>query len=248
MPVTNRVFKPVLNAGQVYLRQAGDQSAVRYPIGNVSVLNLAIDEEVIEQKDYTSPGGGTHAEVRRINSVTTSMTLHDLNADNIALATRGTAAEVAQGTITDEQHTAAPGGFVRLNHPGPSSVVVTNDAGTTTYDAGDDYEVTGGGLKIVNGGAINTATVIKVDYSHKAYIKVEALTTTGKPWEIFFDGLNEADDGNEMLIDLWKVNLGAASELGIITDDLGNVTLEGKLLSDNSKGANESKFFRTQQV
>lgn len=248
MPVTKRVFKPVLNSGQVYMRQAGDPSAVRYPIGNVSVLNLAIDEEVIEQKDYTSPGGGTHAEVRRINSVTTSMTLHDLNADNIALATRGTASEVAQGTITDEEHTAAPGGFVRLHHAGPSSVVVTDQAGSTTYDEGDDYEVTGGGLKIVDGGAITAATVIKVDYSHKAYIKVEALTTTGTPWEIFFDGLNEADDGKEMLIDLWKVNLGAASEMGIITDELGNVTLEGKLLSDNTKGAGESKFFRTQQV
>ncbi|MDP2548086.1 hypothetical protein [Oceanobacter sp. 4_MG-2023] len=252
------VYKPYLGSGQVYLKQFGVTGAPSYPIGNVSELKLTIDEDVQEQKDYTQPGGGTHAEVRRINSVTTAMTLHDLNADNLALATKGTTTAVNSGTVTDEPHTAHKGALLRLAHPGAASVVVTSDPSDTTYTEGADYEVRGEGVFILSTGAIATAIEelstpddglpLLVTYSHGAYNQVQALTNSTSYWEITFGGMNEADGDKPCVVDLWKVNLGATKELGLIGDSLSSVAMEGKLLSDGSKGAGVSKFYQVQQV
>jgi|SRR5690554_361880 len=244
------VYKPYLGAGKVYLRDASKATSPRYEIGNVSELKLAIDEEVIEQKDHTSAGGGTHAEVRRISSVEASMVLHDLNADNIALATRGTNSHIEAGTISDEVATAFAGSLVRLAHPQPTEVVVTSSDGETTYT---DYEVRPEGLFIKAAGDIATAdasgegVAIKVAYKHEGYDQIEALTTGGVPWEISFGGINEADSNKPVLVDLHKVNLGAASELSLIGDSLGSIALQGKLLKDASKGAGKSAYYRVQQ-
>lgn len=252
------IYKPYLGSGQVYLKQAGVANAPRYPIGNVSEVKLTIDEEVIEQKDYTQPGGGTYAEVRRINAVTAAMTLHDLNADNLALATKGTTTAVASGSVTDESHTAHNGALMRLAHPAATSVVVTSDPTGTTYTEGEDYEVRGEGIFILRTGAIATAIdglatpsdglPLLISYSHGAYNQIQALTSSSSYWEISFGGMNEADGDKACVIDLWKVNLGAAKEVPLITGALGSVALEGKLLSDSSKGSGESKFYRVQQV
>ncbi|MBM96496.1 MAG: hypothetical protein CMI09_11715 [Oceanospirillaceae bacterium] len=252
------IYKPYLGSGQVYLKQAGDAIAPRYPIGNVSELKLAIDEEVLEQKDHTLPGGGTHAEVRRVNAITASLTLHDLNADNLALATKGTTTAVASGSVTDESHTAHKGALLRLVHPGAASVVVTSDPSGTTYTEGTDYEVRGEGVFILSTGAIATAIdglgtpsaglPLLITYSFGAYNQIQALTNSSNYWEISFGGMNEADGDKPCVIDLWKVNLGAAKEVPLITGSLGSVALEGKLLSDSSKGSGESKFYQVQQV
>lgn len=252
------IYKPYLGSGQVYLRDVSTASGPLYPIGNVSALTLTIDEEVIEQKDYTQPGGGTHAEVRRINSVTAAMTLHDLNADNLALATKGTTTAVAGSTASDEAVTAHVGALIRLVNPSPSAVVVTSEDGNTTYTEDTDYEVRGEGIFILAGGAIATAVnglttpsdglPILVTYAHPDYNQVEALTSGGKNWAITFGGMNEADSDKPCVVDLHKVNLGAASELALIGDALGSVALEGKCLKDTSKGSSQSAYYRVQQV
>src|SRR5690606_12931002 len=128
-------YKPYLGVGPVYIREAGQPGAALFHIGNTSELKLAHDENVIEQPDYDSPGGGTHAEVRRINSVTASFVMHDLNADNLAMATRGTTTAVAGGSITDEAHTAHVGGLIRLLHPGGDAVAPTSQDGPPPYTA-----------------------------------------------------------------------------------------------------------------
>ena len=247
-------YKPYLGVGPVFIREAGQPGAALFHIGNTSELKLAHDENVIEQPDYDSPGGGTHAEVRRINSVTASFVMHDLNADNLAMATRGTTTAVAGGSITDEEHTAHVGGLIRLLHPGADAVVLTSDDGQTTYT---DFEVTGAGIKVLASGDLATAinalpdaTVglpVKASYTHPGYNQVEALTEAGKVWELVFDGMNEAD-GKACVVDLWRVNLGVASEVALKGDAFGSLPLSGKLLKDSSKGAGQSAYYRVQQV
>lgn len=252
------VYKPYLGSGKVYLRDQSLANGPAYEIGNVSVLTLNIDEEVIEQKDYTTSGGGTHAEVRRINSVTASMTLHDLNADNVALASKGQQSAVNSGTVTDEAVTAHKGALARLAHPQPTSVVVTSSDGSTTYTEGTDYEIRNAGIYVLKTGVIAAAidalpdsTVglpVLVDYMHAGYNKIEALTSSTRNWAITFDGVNEADSDNPNIVDLHKVNLGAAPEQALIGDAMGSIALEGKLLKDASKGAGQSAFYTVQQV
>ncbi|WP_428243008.1 hypothetical protein [Gynuella sp.] len=247
------VYKPYLGSGQVYLTDLSVSNGPSYEIGNVSELKLSVDEEVIDEKDRSRSGGGTWAEVRRINSVTASFTMHDLNADNLALATKGTVTIIESGSVTDEAVTAWAGALVRLANPAPTSVVVTSDDGNTTYTETTDYEVRNEGLFIVSSGAIATAAAsasvaLKVNYSYGKYHQVEALAGSSTYWGLTFGGMNEADSDKPCIVDLHKVNIGAASELSLIGDELGTIAVEGKLLKDTSKGSAESAYYRVQMV
>lgn len=68
-------------------------------IGDVSVLQLKITEDVKTLEDFTQVGGGTYNEVRRIQSVELACTVHDFSPENLAMALFGTSA-TASGTST----------------------------------------------------------------------------------------------------------------------------------------------------
>ncbi len=140
MAVKLQTYRPTLNAGQVYLRVAGSAAPLQ-PIGNVSVLNLEITEDEKTLTDYTQPGGGQWAAVSRVTGVNASMTLHDLDPVNLARQIYGSTSDTVSGTKSNELHDAFKGGLLRLDHPAPTSVTLTQGAGThatsTAYAVGD---------------------------------------------------------------------------------------------------------------
>lgn len=249
------VFKPLMGVGPVSLREFGKPNGPLYHIGNTSELKLVHDESVVELPDNDSLGGGTYAEVRRVNSVTASFTMHDLNADNLALATRGKVKIVAAGSVTDEAQTAHKGATIRLTHPKAGDVVVTGADGTTPYN---DYELTGAGIKVLPTGDLATAIdalstpsdglPVLIDYTHPQYHEVQPMTAAAQYYELVFDGMNEADSGNPVIVDVWKLNPGILNELALKSDDFASAPIEGKCLKDPSKGAGESAYYRIQQV
>lgn len=125
MTVSIQTYNPTALAGQVYLRRKGSGDPLR-AIGNVSKLDEAVDEEVKSLKDYTKPGGGEWASIRRINNMTLAATLHDIDAQALALARYGTQSAVVGAVVGSEAHTARQGGLVLLEHPSPTAVTVTS--------------------------------------------------------------------------------------------------------------------------
>lgn len=103
-----------LGSGRTYLRNTA--LALGFvEVGNASVLNFAVTEALKTLKDFQNPGGGTRNEVRRIDAVECSMTLHDLNPENIALATFGSyATQLADVAKTNQSMGSIgfKGGFV----------------------------------------------------------------------------------------------------------------------------------------
>lgn len=135
-----------IGSGKVYLRKVG-AAAPRLFVGNVSSLGFNIAESPIELKDYTKPGGGTYNEVRRIDSVEASLTMHDLSGDNLATALFGNTGAISVTPITDEVQTLYLGGLVRTALPINTAVApvvnaqngtdAVTRADTTAYDLGD---------------------------------------------------------------------------------------------------------------
>lgn len=237
-----------LGSGKIYLRVSG-AAAPLAEIGNVSKLEFAVSEEVKELKDHTQPGGGTMNEVRRISAVEVSMTLHDLSPENLARALYGDASVLAAGAVADESHTAYLGGLVRLAKPASAVAAVTNQAGTTTYTAGDDYELRAGGLFIPAGSSIPDASAILVDYTALAADLVQALVDAGQEYELAFAGLNEARSGKACDVDAFRVKIGALSSLSLIGDDFAGLEVKGKLLKDTGKtGVGVSQYFTVRMV
>lgn len=245
--MTTRIFRPSLNAGQVYARAVGSAQPLQ-SIGGVEELSLNIEEETIKQTDYSRAGGGTRAQVKRVDSVMMTATLQDLNVVNLARAVFGTASSVVAATVTDEAVTAYRGGLVRLANLSPTSVVV-KDADDATIPAAGNYEVRPEGLFIPADSAITNGQALKVSYAHSGYDLVQALTTAAPVLEITFAGVNEADEGRPSVVDLFRVQMGATKGLGLIDKEFGTLEIEGEVLLDPTKtGAGLSRFFRVQMA
>lgn len=135
--------------GKVHLRVTGSAAAL-IPVGNCSALRFAVTEDIKSLKDYTNTGGGTYNEVRRVEAVECSMTLHDLSADNLARAIFGTAGSVTAGAVADESvGDGYKGGISVTDYPIDTTASVTVEAveghdasaraNSTAYSLGDYY-------------------------------------------------------------------------------------------------------------
>lgn len=242
--MTDTSYYPYLGSGKIYARVAGAAAGLM-ELGNASKLELAVKEEKQKLKDFTKPGGGTYASVSRIDTVMVQMTLSDLNKTNVARAVFGTEAAVVGATVVDEAVVAYKDALVPLAHPGATAVVVTNEAATTTYVVDVDYEVRPGGLFILASGAITNAQALKVDYTFADYHRVEAMTTGAITLELHFEGLNEANSGKPVIVDIYRAQLSPTKALSLLGEKFADLEIEAELLKDTSKvGVGVSQYFR----
>jgi hypothetical protein len=236
-----------IGVGQIYMRdRAGSGGLI--PVGNVSALNFAGEEDEVSLRDYTSPGGGTRNEVRRISGLAVSMTMHDLSPENVARAMYGTVGAVASGSASDESVVAYHGALTPLDKPGGSNIVVTSDPAGTTYVEGTDYDVVPAGIIALSTGSIADGASLLVSYDYPAQNVVEALTSSSAEFEMVFDGVNEARSGKPFVVTAHRVRFGVAQSLDMIGDDYAGLELTGKALADSTKGAGQSKYFHAKLV
>jgi hypothetical protein len=246
--MTNTVYYPYLGVGKLYARIAGAAAGLM-DIGDVSKMDLAVKDDKKKQQDSSKLGGGVRAIVSRITEVTLNMTLNDLNKTNVARAVFGAESAVTGATVVDEAVTAYKGSLVPLAHINPTAVTVTNDAAAITYVADTDYEVRPGGIYILATGAITDAQALKVDYTHAAYDKVEAMTTGAITLELHFEGLNEANSGKPVIVDIYRVMLSPTKALSLLGDKFADLTVDAEVLLDPSKvGVGISQYFRVKMA
>ncbi len=235
-----------LGSGKLLIREFG-AAAPFIEVGNVSSLTFSPQEESKNLIDYTNPGGGNRNEVRRLTGVESAYTFHDFAAENFARALRSSVTAVTAGTVTGEEVVAYKGGFTPLAKIATSITTVTNAAGSTTYDEGDDYIFQDGGIFIPadstitapSGGAAN----IKVTYANAAQKRVEALTQSAKQYEMVFVGLNEAQSGKRVRIRAHKVSGGLLASMSVIGEEYGAGEVTGGLMADTTKGVGLSQYF-----
>jgi len=246
MALIKQIYKPIQLVGQVYARPYGVAAAPRVPVGNALVLELSHDEEVKKQPDMTRLGGGTYAQTRRINGVNLKMELADWNPVNFTRAVFGVAATVAGAAVVDEPVVAYKGGLIRLANPGPTLVTVKKAA--VAVDPAN-YEVRAEGIFIPESSTIVDADALTVSYTHPEHVNIEALTSAAPELELSFGGLNEADSGKPVIVDVWRLGAGIAKTLALIQTDFGSLEIEGEVLVDPTKsGVGISRFYRAQMV
>jgi len=238
-----------IGSGKVYMREVG-AAAPLAEVGNVSDLTLSPQEDTKELLDKTSPGGGTYNEVRRITGVDMAVTMHDVSPANLSRALYGSSTATIAGSVTGESVTGYNDGLNRLAHGGVQAVTkVTDSTATTTYVEGTDYETRPSGIFILAGGNITDGETLLVDYDYVASDVIEALTTSGKEYELVFEGLNEARSDKQAILDCYRWRPGPAQNISMIGDDYAALTITGKLLKDTSKtGTGISQYFRAELV
>lgn len=234
-------------SGKVYLRTYGDDAAFEFP-GLVDQVSLGITEQVVSLPDRTQPGGGNYDQVRRIEAVNLTMNVREFRPAMLARALFGAQAAVEGNTVTDEEHVVTLGGFIPLAHPGPyTNLSVTDDATSPgAIAAAGNYEVVPGGIQILEAAAdIEDDDVIKVTYTHPAYVRVQALTSGAPELELVFVGENEARESSQVRVRIHRVRLGAAAEKQLLSaDDFGALQVQGEVLKDTTISAQgTSQYF-----
>lgn len=129
-----------------------------------------------------------------------------------------------------------------------AGALVWTHRGAATAIADSDYEVRPEGILILDG-RIGDGSSVTVTYSYAAYSAVEALTAGSGIFELTFGGLNEANSNSPVILDIWRLQISAASNLPFLSDDFASLEVTGKVLMDPTKtGAGISKYFRVQMA
>ena len=239
-----------VGVGTVYLENLKASKGL-LPIGEVSKLELAIATEKLELKSHIQSGGGLADSITRISGVNIAMDVDNFSADNIAMALFGNSTAAVGKAVTDEPQAAYPGALVSfVNPPDLDSVIeVTSSDGLTTYVLGTDYELSPAGITITQGGAIAAKTDILVDYISLDHDVIEMLTSTGDPYRLYFEGLNEGNSDSPVLVEIFRSKFDPTSSIGFITEGIGNLSMSGTVLKDTSKvGAGISKYVNIKKV
>lgn len=245
-----RVDRSYIGKGPCQIKPKGDPGGF-FPIGNTATLSNSFEEEKKELPDYTSASGGNANVLTSITGFTGGMTVHDYSADNLALFLRGTKVGIAAAAVADEAHTTKglDGEVIRLNFMrDPAETVTVVLANDTACVEGTDYALENNGIVVLDGGNID-ANGIKVSYTKSVAEVMESLTVAGQEYELWFNGVNAAQEGKLVDILYHRVKFSPAQDLNFIGDDFGAMSADFEVLSDASiTGAGISKFMKITQM
>lgn len=165
-----------------------------------------------------------------------AITISQASRDALAMQFQGVLSGYTQGsaTVADEAVTAKLGKWVKLaNRNLANGVTVKNDAGTTTYVAGDDYEVNfaSGEIRALASGAIAEAQALKVGYTANA-IDGQRIRGGVRPQvraRAVFTGVNLVDN-KPVEVEAYEAVLRSSSGFDFLADDFAGIELEGSLV------------------
>lgn len=244
-----------IGKGKVYVGpvSAGSLTDAKRDIGNVGELTLTIESEEKSLMNYRTPGGGEANSIDRITGVNGAITMYDWDIANLSMAIFGSTTAVTAGAVTNEAHVAYTGGLVRLNFAPDTSttITVTNTAGTVTYvstGSTPDYNITKGGVEITTGGSIADGSDIHVDYTKDAGNVANALVTQSTEYAVTVVGLNEAQSGKAVIIDLYRVKFSPVENLNFISDEYGELSLSFSVIQDTTLAEATGQYFKIEQV
>lgn len=225
------------------LRDPGTGVAGAYRwIGDVSAFSLKLAVEKVEHKESYS---GQRALARSFpigKTATVDMTLHQIDADNLALALSGSKQTTQTGTVTDESIADwEPGTEIVLANPGVSDVVLTDSTGSPkTLVKDTDYLLDADYGRITPIGSGSFITPIKASYSFKARSAVGMFTVGQQNFALRYEGVNLAEGNAPVIVDLYKLAPDPLNELALITsgNDVAGMQITGGLLLDATKPRN----------
>lgn len=247
---SNCCFKGRGEIAVVDYAQAIKKTAGLMAVGNASLCQVNLSERKENVRDYTSSAGGMDCSSREVDEVEVALTLLCSSAENLAMGLYGVGASdnVATAAVASEQAVAWPGAIVPLADLADQDVaiVVKNIAGSTTYTAGTDYEVTqAGSIRLLPGTTIPSPTVsagvgqpnIAITYTRKKQSLVQLVRRASKPVLMHFDGINIMDGNRNTYFQLFRVIFGPAKSFSAISDNVSQIELVGTVTKDPAKPA-----------
>lgn len=176
-----------------------------------------------------------------------NITMDEFNIANLVLGLFGASTSVAGSTVTGE---VFPSGLVannavQLGQNGVSALVITDSTGSPlTLIAGTDYVQEGSVVNFLN--VTGYIQPFHAAYTYATEEVVTMMTSVTMPERyIIFDGTNSFT-GDQVHVDLFRVQFTPTKALGLIDPDWGTLELNGAVIYDsiNANIANMGGFGR----
>lgn len=212
----------------------GKPGALRW-VGDATSCNIAFSTE---NEDRTETFSGQRLQSARMRTATTvalSLVLRYGSAENMRLGLFANANNVAGASITDE---ALPAGLVAGDR-----VVLAKPAGVTALtlkdSAGSPVTVDAEHYALENaaGGVVRLIDVsgytqpFTADYTHEAFVRLPMFSAQPPERYFYLHGVDTVS-GEKVRAALYRVQFNPISELPLLNDTFGEITLEGTALFD----------------
>jgi len=244
----------LLGQGKVYIAArdaAGKPKAQRW-LGDVSAAKVGLKVTKADQKESYSGQRSTVKSIVVGKEATFDMTLQEVSKDNLALALSGKPTSLVSGSVTGEALPLAliAGDRVSLKYPKVSSVVITDSATPSVTLDPAKYDVDADFGAITFKDVAGVTQPLKVAYTHAPLESVSMFTAQQSEVFIRYEGINLAEGGTPIVVELYKVNPEPLKDLALITDKFADMAISSAVLIDSSKPADDEigQFGRIIQV
>lgn len=219
-------------------------------VGNVPELEISIEVTKFEHKESESGSRAIDQSIIQEKKGTFRMLVENISLVNLALGFWGTT-DSAPPVTAEEVILTAPtdlslGQKLALGFVNVSTVLVGTASGLSDHTVDVDYTLDAkyGSITPIDGGAITGGDTVYVTLDTVAATEsMIAFTENSLERYVRFEGLNTIDGADDVLIDMYRVQLDPITGYSLINEEIGQLEITGSLLFDE-KQTGSSKFFR----
>jgi hypothetical protein len=229
------------------------------PFGNCTKFEVGLKDDRAELYQSLNKNSSLIANALKKRTISLSIVGTDFRSDMLALSLMSagkTQLEIAAGAVTGEVVIGATptklGKYFQLASRSidtvTSPLVLTQGASDTPLVAGVDYILVDpieGLIYIPTTGAVDDTSSLVATYSTLAaeFDQVAPATEPQVLGKIRF--VPDPTDGQQIGVEVWRVNLYPSGQMGMIADDYGNWTLDGAILDDTANNPTAPYLLQT---
>lgn len=210
-----------------------------YTLGCADELDVKLNIDKWEHTESCTGQRGVDAQGFKKASGEISLAITDWNQKNLELALNGTTNATATGSAVNETlHTGiVVGDIARLLHMAPTSVVITDSAGSPATVSAGHYEVDTvlGTVKFLNVTGYTQPFQVSYSWTDPAYV---AMLSAGL-YDMFlrFEYINTQNANQRGLVEFYKVQFNPTESFELLNEELQVMKLTGSILMDTTKSA-----------
>jgi hypothetical protein len=210
-------------------------------MGNIDQLAIQPTPDIIKKYSSMDPSKPLYDQLNRRLDMALKITASEITPENAALSLMGTTAVYTQPAtpVVGEAlfATTVPGAYVSTALLGPISAV-TVKFGATSGVLGTDYAIidaTAGLIQILPGTILTGA--VTINYTPTAIVAAgNAVTLSSSLAPLItcaFKFVGNPTRGRRRIVEIWKASVTPDGAHSLITDDYGNLVINGAVLVDS---------------
>lgn len=225
-------------------------------VGNVPELEISIEVTKYEHKESESGSRAVDLAIVQEKKGTFRMLVENVTLSNLAMGFWGAEDTVAAATDVEVEvtvpaalATTGAGLTIPIGASNVTAVTLhdTTAQGGTEYTLDDDFTLDakyGTITFLVGTGALAGGETVFVTYTTAAdTVSMEAFTEDSMERYVRFEGLNTIDGSDDVLVEMYKVQLDPIAGYQLINEEIAQLEITGSLLYDD-KQTGTSKYFR----